>query len=97
MKYSRKVSKEEAQKNAVFIDKPKLKLFPELGKEFKIKIGKKNVSAHINAVSCTCVGPEKPHEHYYLHLFSSLQFKKGQKVSISKKSPKSDFEMKISK
>jgi hypothetical protein len=83
MPYSRKISQDETLKNAVFIDKSK---FPELGKEFKIKFGKKLVSANINAVG----------DSFYLHLFSSLQFKKGQKVSISK-GKKGEFELKVSK
>ena len=96
MIFSRKISIDEEQKNAVLVDKSKLKQFPDLGKEFKIKVGKRMVSAHVNAVSCTCVGPEKPHENYYLHFFSSLQFKKGQKVSVSK-GKKANFELKISR
>jgi len=95
MIYSRKISAEEALKNAVFVEKTKLAMFPDLGKEFKVKIGKKMFSAHVNAVSCACMGVEKPHEHYYLHLFSDLQFKKGQTVKISK-NPKGIFELKIS-
>ena len=86
MPYSRKISQDEALKNAVFIDKSRLSMFPELGKEFKIKLGKKLISAHINAVG----------DSFYLHLFSSFQFKKGQKITISK-GKKEMFEMKISK
>lgn len=96
MIFSRKISIDEEQKNAVLVDKSKLKQFPDLGKEFKVKIGKKLTSAHVNAVSCFCVGPEKPSEHYYLHLFSDLQFKKGQEVKLSK-NPKGTFELKISR
>lgn len=96
MIYSRKISADEFQKNAVLIEAKSLKMFPDLGKEFKIKIGKKAVSAHVNSVACLCVGPEKPHEHYFLHFFSNLQFKKGQTVKISK-NPKGEFELKIGK
>lgn len=86
MAYSRKISPDEALKNAVLVDKGKLSMFPELGMEFKVKFGKKLVSGHVNAVG----------DSYYLHLFSSMQFKKGQKVSISKLK-KGNFELKISK
>jgi len=86
MAYSRKISADEAQKNAVLIDAKSLKMFPDVGKEFRLKVGKKSVSANVNNVG----------DAFYMHLFSSLVFRKGQKVSISK-GAKGAFELKISK
>ena len=88
MIYSRKVSAEEAQKSALLVEKKAVKMFPDFGIAFKLKIGKKQISAYLDRHSAT--------EEYYMHLFSDLQFKKGQTVKVSKNS-KGEFELKVLK
>ncbi|MDO8647695.1 MAG: hypothetical protein Q7R70_04745 [Candidatus Diapherotrites archaeon] len=88
MIYSRKVSVDEAQKSALLVEKKALKMFPKFGKAFKLKLGKKQVTAYVDKLSNS--------EDCYMHLFLSIDFKKGQAVKILK-SPKGEFELKFSK
>ena len=88
MIYSRKISVGEAQKSALRVEKKALKMFPKLGKAFKLTLGKKQVTAYVDKLSNS--------EECYMHLFLSIDFKKGQSVKISK-SPKGEFELKLSK
>lgn len=79
MEYRRKISKEEAEEGYVFVTKDALKMFPEIDRKFYLIEGKKETPVKIRAVSCICMGPEEPHQHYHL-VYGPL--KKGEVVTI---------------
>lgn len=66
MEYRRKISKEEADEGYILITKEALKMFPEKDRKFYLVENKKETPAKIRAVSCICMGPEQPHQHYHL-------------------------------
>lgn len=66
MDYSRKVSREEAEMNRVLILKNLVKKFPPPGSAVTCSIDGKKVPGHIVQEPCTCVGPDKPHFHWYI-------------------------------
>ncbi|MFQ5800864.1 MAG: hypothetical protein ACE5HH_03995, partial [Candidatus Hydrothermarchaeales archaeon] len=50
----------------VLIAKDALSMFPAPGRPFPAKINGKKGELSIEAVPCTCRGPNKPHDHYHL-------------------------------
>ena len=66
IEYSRKISREEAEKNRVLILKSLVKKFPPTGSAIICSIEGKSVPGHIIEEPCICVGPEKPHVHWYI-------------------------------
>jgi hypothetical protein len=64
--YSRKISLKEANNDFIFILKNKLSFFPELGEKFDLKDGNSNEKAVVESYPCTCRGPDRPHEHYFI-------------------------------
>ncbi len=64
--YRRKISSEEANEGYILIEKSELRMFPEIDRKFYLIEGKKETPAKVRAVSCICMGPEKPHQHYHL-------------------------------
>lgn len=77
--YSRKISKTEAENNFIFILKNKLPFFPPLGEYFMIQENGVSYEVMVESYPCTCRGPERPHEHYYI-AWDGLE--KGSKVEI---------------
>lgn len=49
-------------------------MFPPLGKTFEIQIEDEKFDVITEAVPCTCMGPDKPHEHYRI---DSTKFKEN--------------------
>jgi hypothetical protein len=41
-----------------------------------------NILVKIEAVDCICAGPEKPHQHYYFVLPTSIKLHAKQEVKI---------------
>jgi len=64
--YQRKMPPTSAQERFIFITKDALKLFPTVGKSFNLQVSDREFKAYIQGKSCVCMGPEKPHKHYYL-------------------------------
>ncbi|MTK64463.1 MAG: hypothetical protein F8N15_08075 [Methanobacterium sp.] len=62
--YSRRISKKEADKGFIFILKSKLSYFPK--SSFTLTDGDISVTKEIKSYPCTCRGPERPHDHYYI-------------------------------
>ncbi|UTB33776.1 MAG: hypothetical protein NKF70_06115 [Methanobacterium sp. ERen5] len=62
--YSRKISKKEADNGFIFILKSKLSYFPK--SSFTLSDGDITEVREIKSYSCTCRGPDKPHNHYYI-------------------------------
>lgn len=94
MRYRRKISREEAGKNLVLITKNMLKSFPAVGESFKVSFEGKEGDVMIVSVPCQCVGPDKPHEHYYLEVDDLCNLRWGKIVSIAK-NDNGDFSLKI--
>lgn len=63
--YSRKISANEAEKGYIFILKNKLHFFPS-NSNFELSDGQITKQVIIKSYSCTCRGPDLPHEHYYI-------------------------------
>lgn len=66
MEYRRKVGSEEASEGYILITKDALKMFPEVDRKFYLVEGKKETPVKVRAVSCICMGPEEPHQHFRL-------------------------------
>jgi len=85
--YQRKLPSKSAQEKFIFITKDALKLFPPTGKPFNLQLGEKEFKANIQGKSCQCMGPDKPHAHYYLEgrgLKKSLPWGKFSEITIRK-------------
>jgi len=91
--YKRKISDEEAQGQYILILKDALNFFPKIGKPFKLKISgkegatEKQYDVIVNAVTCWCMGPNKPHSHYRIDakIFrDSFAIHFGKKIEIKK-------------
>jgi hypothetical protein len=64
--YTRKISSKEAEEGFIFILKNKLNFFPTLGTVFKLQHDGLITEAEVESYPCTCRGPERPHEHYFI-------------------------------
>lgn len=60
------LSASEVADKKIIITKQALKVFPKPWKDFQLTIGKESFTTHIESESCTCMGPQKPHDHYWL-------------------------------
>ncbi len=78
--YSRKISSKEAQEDFIFILKNKLFLFPELGEKFKLSENDLTKEVAVDSYPCTCRGPERPHEHYFIR-WEGLEAKNSVKIT----------------
>ncbi|MGB9978685.1 hypothetical protein [Methanobacterium sp.] len=81
--YSRKISRAEAQKDFIFILKNKLSFFPELGEKFELSENDLTRDVTVNSYPCTCRGPDRPHEHYFI---SWEGLEAGDKIEITRDS-----------
>ena len=79
--YLRKISSKEADENFIFILKNKLSFFPELGTTFELTNKELSKEVKVDSYPCTCRGPEKPHEHYFIR-WEGLEA--GDEVEITK-------------
>ncbi|MEW6142587.1 MAG: hypothetical protein AB1597_05435 [Chloroflexota bacterium] len=64
--YTRKVSSEEVREGHILILKNWLGYFPPLHQKFLLTSGNTVRRVAIESYPCTCVGPDKPHEHYFI-------------------------------
>ncbi len=62
--YSRKISKKESDNGFIFILKSKLSYFPK--SSFTLSDGDISLEREIKSYPCTCRGPDRPHDHYYI-------------------------------
>jgi hypothetical protein len=62
--YRRKLSPDEIRSGYILITKNALRVFPNVGEPFKLYVKSKKFNVTIKGVSCACMGPGKPHEHY---------------------------------
>jgi hypothetical protein len=64
--YLRRISREEAETGRFMVLKSALAFFPTVGETFVVSDGETVRETAVEAVPCTCRGPEKPHEHYFV-------------------------------
>ena len=83
--YARKISSEEASQGYILVLKTKLSFFPPIGKPFIIRQDHQERKVKVESYSCTCQGPDNPHEHYFIK-WKGLQ--KKQLVEIERDSDK---------
>lgn len=86
--YSRKISRTEAQNDFIFILKNKLSLFPNVGNKFELVTDDSPVEVKVESYPCTCRGPERPHEHYFIRW---KELKAGSNIKIMKEPGNGDI------
>jgi hypothetical protein len=64
--YSRRISSEEARESYILVLKNRLPFFPPVGKRFPLVGNQVRASVRVESYSCTCRGPDEPHEHYFI-------------------------------
>lgn len=79
--YERKISSEEAAEGYVFILKDRLDFFPPINEPFELLDGSDRSKSTVEARDCTCRGPEKPHQHYFIRRPGLVR---GSKVTLSR-------------
>ncbi len=79
--YRRRVSTDEAREGYVLVLKNRLGIFPPIGEPFTLALGGASCRARVESVSCTCRGPERPHEHY---LIRWPGLRAGQEITIER-------------
>ncbi len=90
---SRKISATEVDNDFIFILKSKLSFFPDLGEEFVIVNDNISREVKIESYPCTCRGPDRPHDHYFIR-WKDLE--PGDKIEIIQDSKKSNkYHLKI--
>lgn len=66
--YRQKVSSKMLGERAIMLGKKDTKQFPPVGSEFTLKHGDTKDTVCVEARDCECMGPRRPHQHYYLPL-----------------------------
>ena len=86
MNYARRLSTTEVKEGFILILKDKVKLFPESGRNFTLRIGSKEFTTQLKEIPCTCQGPDEPHVHWHLDASGFVHLLTGSRpnVSISK-------------
>ena len=64
--YSRKISSKEAREDFIFVLKNKLSFFPPLNDVFELADDDSSKDVILESYPCTCRGPDRPHEHYFI-------------------------------
>jgi hypothetical protein len=81
--YSRRISSKEAEKSFIFILKNKRSFFPDLKDNFVLGDAKLSREVWVDSYPCTCRGPDRPHEHYFIP-WEGLEA--GDKIKITRSS-----------
>lgn len=79
--YERRISSEEAREGYILVLKSRLGFFPAVGTPFEMTCGGRSRRVKVEARACTCRGPHKPHEHYFIR-WPGLQ--KGERIKVRK-------------
>ena len=79
--YERRISAEEAVEGYVFVLKDRLAFFPPINEPFELLDGETRSKATVEARDCTCRGPGKPHQHYFIR---RPGLAKGTKVRLTR-------------
>ena len=89
--YEKKISSEEARCGFILILKNKRWMFPASGRRFNLCYRGNKLPVVVDEIACECVGPEKPHVHYHLHV--PVELSAGDAVRIRKE--KGDFLLEV--
>jgi hypothetical protein len=85
--YTRRLSLDESRERYILISKDVLSMFPAPGEPFTAILNGENAETTVEAVPCTCRGPDKPHDHYHLsfgHAAPELRVRRGSVGSVRK-------------
>jgi hypothetical protein len=85
--YKRRLSTEESREKYILISKDALSMFPNPGNTFKANLNGEESEVKVEAVFCTCCGPDKPHDHYHLSFgraATELKVRRGSVASVRK-------------
>ena len=64
--YERRASSTEAREGRIMVLKSALAFFPAVGTQFELSDGATVRATCVGAEPCTCRGPDRPHEHYWI-------------------------------
>lgn len=82
LRYERTISPEEAALGKILILKTYWNRLPAPGSTLRIVISGESMRAKIQRVHCKCVGPERPHYHYYFVLPKRINLRPWQKLKL---------------
>jgi len=82
MRYERTISPEEAALGKILILKPYWNRLPAPGSKVLVAMGGETMRARVQRVRCKCVGPQRPHYHYYFVLPRRVTLKSWQRVKL---------------
>ncbi len=85
--YSRRLSLDEAREGYILISKDMLSMFPQPGEQFSVELSGTNFEMKIDAMPCTCRGPDNAHYHYHLNfgkIVPDLKVRRGSVATIRK-------------
>jgi hypothetical protein len=54
----------------------------DLGRGLEVDVGGERSPVTLGTMTCTCRGPERPHEHYFLESSSLKQLRPGAEVDL---------------
>jgi hypothetical protein len=54
----------------------------DLGRGLEVDVGGERTAATLGTMTCTCRGPENPHEHYFLESSALKQLQPGAEVNL---------------
>lgn len=66
--YERLLTKQALETKLILITKDRLEDFPPVDETFKLKYKEHSIQTKIFSDPCWCLGPEHPHEHYFLDI-----------------------------
>ena len=85
--FHRTLSPAEVQEKRIMITRDALRFFPKPFRKFSLGVGEKTYELAVEAVECQCMGPAKPHEHYWLPVKECLEgvrWERGGRVVLTK-------------
>lgn len=81
--YRRRLSATEVREGFILILKDKVKLFPDVGKPFSLRFKGKEYKTRVEAIDCTCQGPDEPHVHWHLDAQVPIKLMKTPRPEIT--------------
>ncbi len=94
--YRRRLSLDESREGFVFISKDAKSMFPPPGESFKATLNGAPVELSVESISCTCRGPNNPHEHQHISLpslKSPMRLRRGSLATIRRDGEKYTVEI----
>ena len=79
--YTRKISAEEAKEGYLLLTKDRLKDFPPVGEDFILIAGEAEGEARVDSYRCTCQGPRRPHDHWFIR--PGITLHRGDEATIT--------------